>query len=67
MFLILYVFEKYDLKYKSFFRFSEESRSINIELIWGIKFVDNGNYFDFDNKGIFEFDELFGDIFIEVG
>ncbi|XP_068750338.1 protein dispatched homolog 1-like isoform X1 [Montipora capricornis] len=66
LFSTSHVLEKYDLKYKSFFRF-EKSGSINIELIWGIKPVDNGDHFDPDDKGTLEFDESFGNIFTEAG
>ena len=49
--------ENYNLNYKRFFRF-EQSGSMEIQLIWGIKPVDNGNHFNPDDKGTLEFDEL---------
>ena len=59
--------ENYNLNYKRFFRF-EQSGSMVVELIWGIKPVDNGNYFNPDDKGTLEFDESFGaDLFSEEG
>ena len=54
--------ENYNFNYKSFFRF-EQSGSMSIELIWGIKPADNGNFFNPDDKGTLEFDESFGDLF----
>lgn len=59
--------ENYDLNYKHFFRF-EQTGSMSIQLIWGIKPADNGNHFDPDNKGTLEFDEsLIGDLFTPDG
>ena len=59
--------ENYNLNYKSFFRF-EQSGSMVVELIWGIKPADNGNYFNPDDKGTLQFDESFGaDLFSEEG
>ena len=58
--------ENYDLNYKSFFRF-EQSGSMSIQLIWGIKPADNGNHLNPDDKGTLEFDESFGDLFTPDG
>ena len=58
--------EQYSLKYKSFFRF-EQSGSSRIELIWGIKPADNGNYFNPDDKGTLEFESNLDDLFTPKG
>ena len=58
--------ENYNLNYKHFFRF-EQTGSMSIQLIWGIKPADNGNHFDPDNKGTLEFDGSFGDLFTQDG
>ena len=58
--------EQYSLKYKSFFRF-EQSGSSSIELIWGVKPADNGNYFNPDDKGTLEFESNWDDIFTPKG
>ena len=58
--------ENYNLNYKSFFRF-EQDGTMSVELIWGIKPADNGNFLDPDNKGSLEFDESFGDLFTKDG
>ena len=58
--------ENYNLNYKSFFRF-EQSGSMSIQLIWGIKPADNGNHFNPDDKGTLEFDESFGGLLTKEG
>ena len=59
--------EQYSLKYKSFFRFEQKGGRMSIELFWGVKPVDNGNYLDADNKGTLEFDEEFDNLFSPDG
>ena len=58
--------EQYSLKYKSFFRF-EQTGSSSIELIWGVKPADNGNYFNPDDKGTLEFESNLDDLFTPKG
>ncbi|XP_078362543.1 protein dispatched homolog 1-like [Oculina patagonica] len=55
--------ENYYLNYKSYFRFEQQSRGLWVELIWGIKPTDNGNYLNPDDKGTLEFDNNFKDLF----
>ena len=55
--------ENYYLNYKSYFRFEQQSSSLWVELIWGIKPVDNGNHFNPDDRGTLEYDDNFGDLF----
>lgn len=65
LFSASHAIERYDLKYRSSFRF--ESYKMIIQLIWGIKPADNGNHFNPDKKGTLEFDESFGDLFTKKG
>ena len=53
--------ENYYLNYKSYFRFEQQSRGLGVELIWGIKPVDNGNHLNPDDKGTLEYDDNFED------
>ena len=55
-----HILENYNLNYMSFFRF-EQSGSMSMQLIWGIKPADNGNHLNPDDKGTLEFDKSFDD------
>ncbi|KAJ7333918.1 Protein dispatched 1 [Desmophyllum pertusum] len=59
--------EVYYLKYKSYFRFEQNSGGLWVELIWGIKPTDNGNHFNPDDRGTLEFDDKFADLFTPAG
>ena len=66
LFASSHTLENYNLNYKNFFRF-EQSGSMTVELIWGIKPADNGNFYNPDDKGSLQFDESFGDLFTPDG
>ncbi|XP_020897275.2 protein dispatched homolog 1 isoform X2 [Exaiptasia diaphana] len=54
--------EQYNLHIKQHFRYANDvsvNPKMEIELIWGVKPVDNGNYLDPDDKGTLDYDHSF--------
>lgn len=52
--------EQYNLHFKEKFRYASANRGgMSVDLVWGVKAVDNGNYLDPDNKGTLEYDNSF--------
>lgn len=52
--------ERFNLDLKGKFRYSSENRGgLRVDIVWGVKPHDNGNYLDPDDKGSFEYDDTF--------